>query len=101
MKLKRKLPNLDLEKKHKKTPGDLSAEAGGDYLPKLGFKPPQPLDPLSSALSGGAARQVSDVGDSVLWPQVTSLQEEKLGLSAENDRLQDRLQQAENVDDPR
>ncbi|XP_076439959.1 protein Hook homolog 3-like isoform X2 [Babylonia areolata] len=32
--------------------------------------------------------------------QVTSLQEEKTSLTAENDRLQDRLQQAENVDDP-
>ena len=33
--------------------------------------------------------------------QVTSLQEEKTGLTTENDRLQERLQQAENVDDPR
>jgi protein HOOK3 len=33
--------------------------------------------------------------------QVTALQEEKASLSTENDRLQDRLQQAENVDDPR
>lgn len=32
--------------------------------------------------------------------QVTSLQDEKVSLTAENDRLQERLQQAENVDDP-
>ncbi|KAK7100588.1 hypothetical protein V1264_023512 [Littorina saxatilis] len=32
--------------------------------------------------------------------QVTSLQEEKTSVSAENDRLQERLQQSENVDDP-
>ncbi|KAK7503948.1 hypothetical protein BaRGS_00004680 [Batillaria attramentaria] len=32
--------------------------------------------------------------------QVASLQEEKAGVTAENERLQDRLQQAENIDDP-
>ncbi|PVD23382.1 hypothetical protein C0Q70_16650 [Pomacea canaliculata] len=32
--------------------------------------------------------------------QVASLHEEKLGLQAENERLQERLQHAENIDDP-
>lgn len=36
----------------------------------------------------------------IVW-QVTSLHEEKLGLQAENERLQERLQHAENIDDPR
>ncbi|KAL8622498.1 hypothetical protein ACOMHN_034161 [Nucella lapillus] len=32
--------------------------------------------------------------------QVTTLQDEKVSLTTENDRLQERLQQAENIDDP-